>query len=89
MKKTLKKCDAIREVVSKHAGLTNKQVRDEVKQRFGLTVFDSQVIAVAGTCHERLANGFPPHLIQQAKAFLIAVGGEYRQAKRVLEMVRL
>ena len=85
----MKKSDAIRAVVSKHGDLTNRQIREEVLNRFGIIVYDNHVIQVAGSYAERISalGGFPTHSIKRAKEFLTFCGGDYRHAKRLLEMV--
>lgn len=85
----MKKSDAIRAVVSKHGDLTNRQIREEVLKRFGIIVYDNHLIQVAGKYADRMSafGGFPPHSVKRAKEFLTFCGGDYRHAKRLLEMV--
>ena len=83
----MKKSTAIRETVSKHAGLTNKEIREYVHRTYGLHCLDSQIIAVVGPFHERSESGFPPHLVRKAREFLSACGGQFRKAKLILETV--
>lgn len=84
----IKKSDAIRAVVSSHGDLTNRQIREEVLNRFGIIVYDNHVIQVAGSYAERMSafGGFPLTSIKRAKEFLTFCGNDYRHAKRLLEM---
>ena len=53
--------DKIRAVADRSSTLTNVQIRDEVRNRFGVEVTSSQIINAIGAYHQRLNNN-PAHI---------------------------
>jgi len=80
----MNKSQAVREVVKENFGLTNKQIKTEVRHRFGLLVETNEIINTVGPFKKRIQiTGYQDHLIKKAKDFLHSVG-DYRLARDLL-----
>lgn len=82
----MKKSDAIREVVKTGLHKSNKQIKKEVRTRFGEIVSSSQIINVVGSHSDRMKlASYSIDIRKKAKEFLRMVG-DYEQAKQLLAM---
>ena len=82
------KAEAIREVLSEaDFGLTNRQVKDRVRERYGLIVESNEIGNIAGSYRSRLAiAGHSKHLLGKAKDFCIACGEDERLAVALIRL---
>jgi len=72
------KADAIREVLSEaDFGLTNRQIKDQIRERYGLIVESNEIGNIGGSYRDRLTiAGHSTHLLQKAGDFLRLVGDQ-------------
>ena len=69
------KAEAIREVAKDNMGLSNKQIENEVRQRFGLNVGHNEIINTVGSMEKRQEiAGYSSYYVNKAKEFLFSVG---------------
>jgi hypothetical protein len=72
------KAEAIREVLSEaDFGLTNRQIKDQIRERYGLIVESNEIGNIGGSYRDRLAiAGHSQHLLKVAGDFLRLVGDQ-------------
>ena len=81
------KAEAIRKVTDNNLALSNQQIRDEVRERFGLDVQSNHIIGVIGPFHKRVhLAGYSDLLLEKARDYALAVGDDHL-AKTLLQRV--
>lgn len=69
------KADAIRIVIQNNIGLTNKEIEEEVRHRFGMNVGHNEIVNTIGSMKDRKTFTLhSDHHIKNAKKYLSDVG---------------
>lgn len=85
-KKHVSKADAIRQVASQDMSLTNKQIREKVRRRYGYTVESNQIINLIGSYASRRFGGKAgPAKLRMAREFVARIGS-IREAVQLLHL---
>ncbi len=83
----ISKRQAIRNVTAHDMSLPNKQVKKAVKDQYGLTVESNEITAVLGKYADRRFMGKAgQRSLELAGEYLRKIGGDIRQAVRLLHM---
>ena len=85
----MNKSDMVREVCKDNMSMTNEAIKHAVRLRYKTTVETNLIIAVVGSEKDRqvLANT-ENHIRKKAKELLSCCGGDYQQARNILQIVR-
>ena len=75
MNNNISKTEAIRQVAREYLGKTNKQIQEEVLQRYGHKVGHNLIINICGSQKERFQlGGYSKVHLENARKFLLMVG---------------
>lgn len=83
------KSEMIRSIVKDNLSLTNEQIKQQVRAKYGTTVETNLIISIVGSEKDRrvLANT-EGHVRKKAKELLNCCDNDYHHARNVLQIVR-
>ena len=85
----MNKSEMIRNIVKDNLSLTNEQIKQQVRAKYGTTVETNLIISIVGSEKDRrvLANT-EGHIRKRAKEYLKCCDYDYHHARNILQIVR-
>jgi len=85
----MNKSEMIRSIVKDNLSMTNEQIKQQVRAKYGTTVETNLIISIVGSEKDRrvLANT-EGHIRKKAREYLRCCEDDYHHARNVLQIVR-